>query len=80
MARQYVHLSPDASTARQVGRRKAHPCAVLVVRSLDAAAAGVTFYRGNEQVWLADLVPAEFLALVADAGGRVPPAGSDVCG
>jgi putative RNA 2'-phosphotransferase len=63
MGRQYVHLSPDRETAVQVGRRKAKRCAVLRVDAARAWAQGTSFYRGNELVWLADSVPAEYLAL-----------------
>jgi putative RNA 2'-phosphotransferase len=61
MGRQYVHLSPDRATAVQVGLRKARPCAVLRVDAARAWADGVRFYRGNDQVWLADAVPADYL-------------------
>jgi putative RNA 2'-phosphotransferase len=61
MGRQYVHLSPNRETAVQVGLRKARPCAVLRVDAARAWADGVPFYRGNDLVWLADLVPAGYL-------------------
>jgi putative RNA 2'-phosphotransferase len=61
MRRQYVHLSADVATALQVGRRKAAEPVLLLVHARAAAAAGVRFYLGNELVWLADTVPAEFV-------------------
>ena len=61
MGRQYVHLSADRETAYQVGRRKAAEPVILEVEAGKAYAAGVAFYYGNEQVWLADTVPARFL-------------------
>jgi len=61
MGRQYVHLSVDRETALQVGRRKAREPVTIKVVAGKAYAAGVVFYRGNEQVWLADAVPARFL-------------------
>ncbi len=61
MGRQYVHLSADRESAREVGRRKADDPVILTVRSGDAHGAGVAFYRGNEKVWLADRVPARWL-------------------
>jgi putative RNA 2'-phosphotransferase len=60
--RQYVHLSTDIETARQVGRRKSPFPVVLRVAAAAASEAGITFYRGNNMVWLADKVPAEFIA------------------
>jgi putative RNA 2'-phosphotransferase len=63
MGRQYVHLSVDTAMAVQVGRRKAAAPLIVRVRAGDAARDGVTFYRGNEHVWLADAVPPGYLEL-----------------
>jgi putative RNA 2'-phosphotransferase len=49
------------STARTVGARRGRP----VVLRVDAAgmhAAGMTFYRASNGVWLTDRVPPEWLA------------------
>lgn len=62
MRRQYVHLSVDEAMAIQVGRRKAQAPLILKISAADAHAAGVVFYEGNSQVWLADAVPPEFIA------------------
>jgi putative RNA 2'-phosphotransferase len=59
--RQYVHLSSDRATAVQVGRRKARDPVILVVDAARAFAGGVRFYVGNENVWLADAVPAAYV-------------------
>ena len=65
MTRQYVHLSLDQHTAREVGARKdSHPV-ILQVRAADASRSGVAFYEGNELVWLADYIPAVFISRVA---------------
>lgn len=61
MGRQYVHLSTDRATAIEVGRRKSPRPVVLQVDAGAAQAAGITFYRGNDRVWLADRVPATYL-------------------
>lgn len=61
MNRQYVHLSADEETAREVGRRKAQTPIILTVRAAEAHAAGISFYHGNEMVWLSDHVPPEFI-------------------
>lgn len=63
MGRQYVHFSTDRETAYQVGCRKAREPLILEVAAGHAHAAGVVFYAGNEQVWLADYVPAIFIRL-----------------
>lgn len=61
MGRQYVHLSSDRATAREVGLRKADDPVVLRVAAAEAHGSGLAFYRGNERVWLADRVPPEFV-------------------
>lgn len=61
MGRQYVHHSADRETAFAVGRRKAPEPAILVVDAAGAGEGGVTFYAGNERVWLSDPVPPAFL-------------------
>lgn len=62
MSRQYVHLSTDTEMALQVGCRKAEAPIILVVHAGAAHASGVAFYRGNDRVWLADLIPPSFIA------------------
>lgn len=61
MSRQYVHLSVETETATSVGKRKSKQPVLLKIRALEAHQAGVTFYQGNEQVWLADVVPPQFI-------------------
>jgi putative RNA 2'-phosphotransferase len=61
MRRQYVHLSTDEATAVQVGLRKAGQPVILRISAQQASGNGVRFYPGNEQVWLADHVPAEYI-------------------
>lgn len=64
MSRQYVHLSIDIDTAKRVGGRKARAPVILRVRAGAAHTAGTPFYRGNDQVWLADAVPAAFVEVM----------------
>jgi putative RNA 2'-phosphotransferase len=61
MGRQYVHLSVDSATAAQVGRRKANDPVILRIRAGVAHREGVRFYRGNDLVWLADVVAPAFI-------------------
>jgi putative RNA 2'-phosphotransferase len=61
MSRHHVHLSPDIETARKVGARHGYP----VIFAIDAAAmqqAGYTFYCSNNNVWLVDSVPTDYLS------------------
>lgn len=56
MGRQFVHLSGDRPTAREVGSRKTEEPVILAVRAGPAHEDGVAFYRGNRKVWLADRI------------------------
>ncbi|MGW4201066.1 RNA 2'-phosphotransferase [Streptomyces sp. NPDC004726] len=60
MARHHVHLSADRETATRVGARRGRP----VVLSVDSGAmhrAGHVFRVSANGVWLAEVVPPEFL-------------------
>ena len=60
MGRHHVHLSRDAQTARRVGARHGRP----VVFRVDAAGmdqAGYIFFVSDNDVWLVDHVPPEYL-------------------
>jgi putative RNA 2'-phosphotransferase len=59
--RQYVHLTTTTRRATTVaGRHRGSPV-ILVVRSGDAARAGVRFYHPEAEHYLADAVPPEFI-------------------
>lgn len=58
--RRHVHLSLDAATATQVGRRHGGPV-VLVIRAREMSAAGHTFFVSANGVWLTEQVPVPFL-------------------
>jgi putative RNA 2'-phosphotransferase len=61
MKRQYVHLSTNVATALEVGKRKAAQVVILWIHAGQAAERGVRFYVGNDRVWLADRIPAEYI-------------------
>lgn len=63
MSRQFVHLSNEWDMAVRVGRRKASEPVVLRVDAAAAQEDGVSFLVGNEAVWLAENVPARFIAV-----------------
>jgi len=65
MSRQYVHLSTDTAMAREVGRRKCRQPVILQINAGEAAEQGICFYEGNERVWLADVIPSQFIVLPA---------------
>jgi putative RNA 2'-phosphotransferase len=63
MARQHVHLSVDMNAAERVGKRKSSRPVVLRIDAARAYGEGVSFYQGNESVWLADDIPAGFIGV-----------------
>ena len=64
MSRQYVHLSADQETARQVGLRRDSYPAILQVDAVSANADGIHFYIGNDKVWLSDSIPPEYISIL----------------
>lgn len=64
MQRHHVHLSADVATAVKVGARHGRPV-VLVVDAAAMHAAGVTFFRSDNGVWLVDEVPPAHLRVRA---------------
>lgn len=67
MNRQYVHFSVDTDTASLVGKRKDSSPVILQIDAKQAASAGVKFYHGNDNIWLADELPPEFLSVPGTA-------------
>lgn len=63
MSRQYVHLSAERATALLVARRRTDQPFILKIATDQALQAGITFYLGNEMVWLADAIPPQYIAL-----------------
>jgi len=59
-SRHHVHLSPDSTTATQVGARHGSPV-VLKVRAGEMSVAGHEFYLSANGVWLTEYVPAAFI-------------------
>lgn len=60
-ARQYVHLSKDIEIAKDVGKRRTDSPVLLKVEAEKAFKDGIPFYRGNENVWLADWIPPGYI-------------------
>ena len=60
--RHAVHLSEDVETARTVGARRGRPV-VLRVDAAAMSAAGATFTRSANGVWLTDAVPPRYLGV-----------------
>lgn len=60
MARHHVHLHVDVETSRQVGARRGKPV-LLVIRAHEMYQAGHEFYVTQNNVWLTERVPPQFI-------------------
>ncbi len=60
--RQHVHLSELLATAKTVGSRHGKPV-VLTINAKAMAAAGFLFYLSENNVWLVDSVPVEYITV-----------------
>ncbi|WP_233901847.1 RNA 2'-phosphotransferase [Paenibacillus polymyxa] len=60
MGRKYVHLSESLEFAILAGKRRGE-LVILEVDTEKASANQVKFYKANHGVWLADLVPPQYL-------------------
>lgn len=61
MQRLHVHLSPDVQTATTVGLRRGFPI-ILRIAAKQMHADGYLFYLSQNNVWLTDCVPAQYLS------------------
>jgi putative RNA 2'-phosphotransferase len=59
-ARHYVHLSQNEQIALSVGRRHGKPV-VLKIKALFMYTKGFKFFRADNEVWLIEEIPAEFI-------------------
>lgn len=62
MRRQFVHLSADRETAHQAGVRKSRTPVILTIDTSGAAAAGIRFYHGNQNIWMSEPIPPGFIS------------------
>lgn len=58
--RHHVHLSADLATAKNVGQRHGKPV-ILVIQSKVMYDAGHEFFFSDNEVWLTDFIPADFI-------------------
>jgi putative RNA 2'-phosphotransferase len=66
-ARQHVHLSADLDTATRVGSRRGRPI-ILEIAAAEMHAAGFSFFRSENGVWLTDKVPPQYISKVDSTG------------
>lgn len=65
MQRHHVHMHPDQSLAKEVGSRRGKPV-LLVIRAAEMHRAGHEFFVTENEVWLTDHVPPEFINFPED--------------
>lgn len=59
--RQYVHLSQDIKTAKNVGKRRTKNPVILQIDVIRAKNEGIKFYKSGD-MFLADQIPAKFIS------------------
>jgi len=62
-SKQKIPLSTDFNKATMIGKRKGDNIVILLIKSRRVFDAGHNFYRSNEETWLADQIPADFLEI-----------------
>jgi putative RNA 2'-phosphotransferase len=70
--RQFVHLSPDRKTAREVGRRRDQEPAIIAVDAHAAHEAGIKFYPRGKGIWMSDPIPPAFLRVLEEMDAAAP--------
>lgn len=60
--RQYVHLTTNREEAERVGRRHGRDFVLLTIRASDAHGSGVTFFQADDERFLVNHIPPEFIA------------------
>lgn len=63
MSRQHVHLTEHIDTAAKVGSRHGEVVVTLVINSEKMHADGFKFYKSENNVWLTDNVPVEYIVV-----------------
>ena len=63
MDRQYVHLSQVVKEAIRVGKRKDGEPVILKIDAEKAFHKGITFYQGNDRIWLSDYIPPDVISI-----------------
>jgi putative RNA 2'-phosphotransferase len=61
MSRQYVHLASDVSLAAVVGHRRQRTPVILEIDARRAHEDGILFYRVDQDIWLVESLPAEYI-------------------
>ena len=63
MSRQYVHLSKDFETAKQVGSRHGKPV-ILIINAKRMYEDGIKFYLSENGVWLTEYIDPKYILYI----------------
>lgn len=61
IGRQHIHLATEINKAEKAGKRKSDNPSILEILASTAFDEGISFYEGNEIIWLADYIPPKFI-------------------
>jgi putative RNA 2'-phosphotransferase len=61
LSRQYVHFTTNRAHADRVAGRHSRDTVILTIRAADAHHAGIVFYHPEQEHYLADAIPPEFI-------------------
>ena len=61
LSRQYVHFTTNREHAERVAGRHSRDTVILTIRATDAHHAGIVFYHPEQEHYLADAIPPEFI-------------------
>lgn len=64
MTRQYVHMSINIETAVKTGKRRESNPVILKIDAKKALSDEIKFYKGNDEVWLAEEIPAKYITVI----------------
>ena len=64
--RQYVHLSLDVETAYEIGKRRDSKPIILKIKARLAWENGISFYFGNDNIWLSDDIPSKYIEYIGN--------------
>lgn len=68
--RQYVHLSEEYAEAEKVASHQGEDSTVVTVKAAEAAAAGISFHRPTDGIFLVHKLPPEYMELEMEYGRR----------
>lgn len=63
MSRQYTHLSVNMKIAMEVALRRSKDYVIFKIDAKRAYHDGIRFHKGNNDIWLTDFIPPQYLSV-----------------